>query len=197
LRVHAVAEAEAPAGRVDPDAALIAAAVGGDAPAFAALYDRYVDRVYRHVYYRLGDRGDAEDLTQQVFLNAWRAIGRYRCTGAPFVAWLFTIAHNAVAGFYRRAKATRDLELDLEPVATARWTDPEAEALAAYDRAVVRRAILRLKPEQQQVVIMRFVEGLPYAEIAAALSKGEGHVRVLQHRALHELRRLLARQVVV
>jgi RNA polymerase sigma-70 factor (ECF subfamily) len=195
--VHAVAEAEARAGRVDPDAALIAAAVGGDAPAFAALYDRYVDRVYRHVYYRLGDRGDAEDLTQQVFLNAWRAIGRYRCTGAPFVAWLFTIAHNAVAGFYRRAKATRDLELELEPVATARWTDPEAEALAAYDRAAVRRAILRLKPEQQQVVIMRFVEGLPYAEIAAALGKGEGHVRVLQHRALHELRRLLARQVVV
>jgi len=195
--VHAVAEAEAPAGRVDPDAALIAAAVGGDAPAFAALYDRYVDRVYRHVYYRLGDRGDAEDLTQQVFLNAWRAIGRYRCTGAPFVAWLFTIAHNAVAGFYRRAKATRDLELELEPVATARWTDPEAETLAAYDRAAVRRAILRLRPDQQQVVIMRFVEGLPYAEIAAALSKGEGHVRVLQHRALHELRRLLARQVVV
>ncbi|HEY3081665.1 MAG TPA: sigma-70 family RNA polymerase sigma factor [Chloroflexota bacterium] len=195
--MHAVAEAEARAGRVDPDAALIAAAVGGDAPAFAALYDRYVDRVYRHVYYRLGDRGDAEDLTQQVFLNAWRAIGRYRCTGAPFVAWLFTIAHNAVAGFYRRAKATRDLELELEPVATARWTDPEAEALAAYDRAAVRRAILRLKPEQQQVVIMRFVEGLPYAEIAAALGKGEGHVRVLQHRALHELRRLLARQVVV
>ena len=195
--MHAVAEAEAPAGRVDPDAALIAAAVGGDAPAFAALYDRYVDRVYRHVYYRLGDRGDAEDVTQQVFLNAWRAIGRYRCTGAPFVAWLFTIAHNAVAGFYRRAKATRDLELELEPVATARWTDPEAETLAAYDRAAVRRAILRLRPDQQQVVIMRFVEGLPYAEIAAALSKGEGHVRVLQHRALHELRRLLARQVVV
>jgi RNA polymerase sigma-70 factor (ECF subfamily) len=195
LRVRAVAEAEDQGRRADPDAALIEAAVGGDASAFAALYDRHLDRIYRHVYYRVGDRGDAEDLTQQVFLNAWRAIGRYRCTGAPFVAWLFTIAHNAVAGFYRRAKATSDLDLELEPPATARWTDPEAEVLAAYDRAAVRRAILRLKPEQQQVVIMRFVEGLPYAEIAAALGKGEGNVRVVQHRALHELRRLLARQV--
>ena len=192
--MRAVGEAESRERSVDRDAPLIESAVGGDAGSFAELYDRYVERVYRHVYYRVGSRGDAEDLTQQVFLNAWRAIGRYRQTGAPFVAWLFAIAHNAVAGFYRRAKETQDL--DLEPAAAADWSNPEAETLASYDRAAVRRAILRLKSEQQQVVIMRFVEGLTYADIAAALGKREGNVRVIQHRALHELRRLLAREVV-
>jgi RNA polymerase sigma-70 factor (ECF subfamily) len=181
--------AEAP----DAEASLVEAAIRGDARAFAALYDRHVARVYRHVYYRVGRRADAEDITQQVFLQAWRAIGRYRRTGAPFLAWLFVVAQNAVAGFYRRRQPAA--ELDFEPAVNERWADPEASALGQLDRAAVRRAILRLKPDQQQVVIMRFVEHLEHPAIAAALGKSEGNVRVIQHRALRELRRLLAHQV--
>ena len=175
------------------DDAAVDAAVAGDARAFAALYDRYVERVYRHVYYHVGNRSDAEDLTQQVFLQAWRAIGRYRRTGAPFVAWLFTIAHNLVVQLHRRPKDVHPL--DLEPAARERWGDPQAEALATHDRAAVRRAILRLKPGFQQVVVLRFVEGLPASEVAAAIGKSEGNVRVMQHRALVELRRLLDHEV--
>ncbi|HEY3079154.1 MAG TPA: sigma-70 family RNA polymerase sigma factor [Chloroflexota bacterium] len=177
----------------DRQAEVVDAATQGDARAFAALYDAHVERVYRHVYYRVGNRADAEDLTQQVFLQAWRAIGRYRRTGAPFLAWLFAIAHNAVAGFYRGLKDAAPL--DFEPEVRDRWADPEGAALAGHDRAAVRRAILRLKPEQQQVVIMRFVEGLDHAAVAAALGTSEGNVRVIQHRALRELRRLLAHRV--
>ena len=180
---------------VDAEEALVDAAIAGDVQAFAALYDRHLARVYRHVYYLVGRRADAEDVTQQVFLQAWQAIGRYRRTEAPFIAWLLTIAHNLVASLYRGAKQTRTL--DFEPAIRERWADPEAEALAGYDRLAVRRAILRLKPEQRQVIVLRFVERLEHAEVAAAFGKSEGNVRVIQHRALAELRRLLAYEVGV
>lgn len=70
---------------------LVERAVQGDAETFGKLYDLYVDRVYRHVYYRVGNQADAEDLTSQVFLNAWRAISRYRPMGRPFVVWLLSL----------------------------------------------------------------------------------------------------------
>lgn len=179
----------------DAEASLVAAAIRGDAAAFACLYDRHVERVYRHIYYRVGNRSDAEDLTQQVFLQAWRAIERFEQTGAPFIAWLLTIAYHVVVSFMRRAKSVPPLEL--EPVAQERWADPEAATLAQYDREVVRDAILRLKPDQQQVIIMRFVEHLENEDVAAALGKNVGNIRVIQHRALLELRRLLTHQVKV
>lgn len=172
---------------------LVAAAVNGDSSAFASLYDLHAERVYRHVLYRVANRSDAEDLTQQVFLQAWRAIDRYQQTGAPFVAWLLTIAYHAIVSHARRHKPTSSLEA--EPASLARWADPEGETLALFERAAVRSAILRLKADQQQVIIMRFVEHFDHAEVAAALGKNEGYVRVIQHRALNELRRALARDV--
>jgi RNA polymerase sigma-70 factor (ECF subfamily) len=177
----------------DDEIALVEAAIGGNARAFAALYDRHADRVYRHVYYRVPNQPDAEDLTQQVFLQAWRAIDRYQRTGAPFVAWLLTIAYHVVVSHTRRAKPTASLEL--EPAATDRWADPEGETMSRFERYAVRAAILRLKPDQQQVIIMRFVEHFDHADVAAALGKSEGYVRVIQHRALSELRRMLAHEV--
>lgn len=173
---------------------LVEAAIAGDAQAFAQLYDLYVTRVYRHIYYRVGRKEDAEDLTQQVFLQAWRAIRSYRRTEVPFVAWLLTIASNAVISFYRKNRPTQPLEQDVRSSsAGGLWADPEGEALARFDREEVRRAILKLRPEQQQVVLMRFIEQMEYPEIAAALGKSEGNVRVILHRALLQLRQLVAR----
>ncbi len=177
----------------DAEGAVIDDAIAGGVQAFTSLYDRHVERVYSYVYYRVGNRPDAEDLTQQVFLNAWHAISRYRRTGASFVAWLITIAHNQVASFHRQAKETSYLEI--EPASQERWTDPEAETIAGYDQQAVRRAILSLKPDQQQVITMRFIEDLEYSDIAAALGKKEGNIRVIQHRAIAELQRLLGREV--
>ncbi|MDO8689501.1 MAG: sigma-70 family RNA polymerase sigma factor [Dehalococcoidia bacterium] len=180
---------------VDDERAVIDAATAGGVEAFATLYDWYMERVYNYVHYRVGNRQDAEDLTQQVFLNAWHAISRYRQTGATFVAWLFTIAHNQLVSFRRGAKPVSYLEE--EPPTQARWADPEAEAVSNHDQAAVRRAILRLKPDQQQVITMRFLEDLEFADIAAALGKKEGNIRVIQHRAMVELQRLLEHEVVV
>jgi RNA polymerase sigma-70 factor, ECF subfamily len=190
------------AGRVIPEAlggdaerALIDRARAGDTEAFAALYDQHLARVYRHVYYHVGNRADAEDLTQQVFLRAWQAMPRYQPTAVPFVVWLLTIAHNLTVSFYRRKKDDRPLDLD--PIARERWADPEASAVSRYDREAVRRAILNLRPDHRSVVVLRFLEGLSYDVIAAAIGKSEGNVRVIQHRALQELRRVLAHEVKV
>jgi len=134
---------------------------------------------------------DAEDLAQQVFLQAWRALGRYRQTGTPFVAWLFTIAHNVVVSFYRRQRPTTPLDTE-----TLDWPDelrPEAVAELGIEYERVRQAMQHLKPEQQQVLAMRFLEDLPFRDIALALGKSEVNVRVMQHRALLELRRVLER----
>lgn len=176
----------------DSEGAQVAAAIRGDVAAFAALYDRHANRVYRHLYYQVGNRADAEDLTQQVFLQAWQAIGRFRQTGAPFVAWLFTIAHNLAVNVRRRPVVE---PLDLDPVSAAIWADPEAAALTEYDRQAVRWAILRLKPEQQQVIVLRFIEHLDCRQVAAAIGKSENNVRLLQHRGLLALRDLLRAEV--
>lgn len=178
---------------IDSEPELVDAAVAGDVHAFARLYDRYVDRVYRHVYYRVGNASDAEDLTQQVFLQAWQAIRRYRRTEAPFGAWLVAIAHNLVVSAYRQAKETGSLDGDVR--LEAHWGNPEEETLAAQDRLAVARAIQRLKPEQQLVVLLRFVEHADYDVIAAVLGKSSGNVRVILHRALADLRRLLTHEV--
>jgi RNA polymerase sigma-70 factor, ECF subfamily len=182
-----------PATIANDEIAHVEAAIRGDARAFAALYDRHAERVFRHVFYRVANQSDAEDLTQQVFLQAWRAIDRYQRTGAPFVAWLLTIAYHVVVSHSRRSKPTATLEL--EPVTNERWADPESETMSRFERRAVREAILRLKPDQQQVIIMRFVEHFDHADVAAALGKSEGYVRVIQHRALNELRRLLVHEV--
>lgn len=179
----------------DSEASLVDAAMAGGIGAFAALYDRYMERVYRYIYYHIGKQADAEDLTQQVFLNAWKAVGRYKRTGATFFGWLLAIAHNEVVSFFRKSKVT--FYFDLEPAAEQRWANPEMEAESEYDRLTVRRAILRLKPEQQKVIVMRFIEGLDYADIAAALGKSEGNIRVIQHRALTQLRHLLGEEATV
>lgn len=171
------------------EAALVERATIGDATAFARLYDFHVNRVYRFVYYQVGSHAEAEDLTQQAFLQAWHAIGSYRQTGSPFIAWLLTVAHNVVVGSRRRSQREAKPRARERKVATI-W-DTEAEALAGVDRARLREAITRLKPDQQQVIMLRFVERFGYAEIAAAMGKSEGNIRVIQHRALSELRRLL------
>jgi len=172
---------------------LVDAAVQGDVEAFAALYDRYVDRVYRHCYYRTGHRSDAEDLTQETFLRAWRAIGRYRRTEAPFIAWLLTISDRLATSRYRKLRRLLTADVEAVPLHQRPHEDPEGTAITWLVCDEVRRAILQLRPERQQVIILRFIDGLSVAEVAAALGKSEANVSVIQHRALADLRRLLER----
>ena len=169
--------------------AMVQRAVAGDQDSFGQLYEMYTDRVYRHIYYRVGNATDAEDLTAQVFLNAWKAIGRYRQMGRPFVVWLLSIANNQVIDFYRAQKDR--IYLDDPGVTISDGEDPEEIAEQAYTAQELREAIKRLRPDQQRVLVLRFIDGLDYADIAAIMTKKEGAVRVIQHRALLALRKLL------
>ena len=173
---------------VDTDL-LVDGAVGGDADDFGRLYDMYVDRVYRHVYYRVGTIEDAEDLTQQVFVRAWQAIGRYKKTASPFLAWLIKISHNLVIDFYRSKKS--ETYADFDDVATKPETDPAHLAEAQFSQQEIRRAINKLHGDQQQVILMRFIEDFSYTEIAAALGKSEGAIRVIIHRGLAKLKTIM------
>jgi len=168
---------------------LVDKARGGDGDAFGRLYDMHVDRVYRHIYYRVDNNADAEDLTQQVFIKAWQAIGRYRKTASPFLAWLIKISHNLVIDFYRSKKS--EIHIDFAIVPTKHETDPALLVENSFNQQEIRHVINNLKGDQQQVILMRFIEDFSYSEIAAALGKNEGAVRVILHRGLAKLKTIL------
>ncbi|MFC1968278.1 RNA polymerase sigma factor [Chloroflexota bacterium] len=168
---------------------LVDRAIDSDGDAFGRLYDMHVDRVYRHIYYRVSSNADAEDLTQQVFMKAWQAIGRYKKTASPFLAWLIKISHNLVIDFYRSRKSEAYIDFDI--VATKPETDPAHLAEAQFSQQEVRQAINKLQGDQQQVILMRFIEDFSYTEIAAALGKSEGAIRVILHRGLAKLKTIL------
>ncbi len=111
---------------------LVQRAIGHDPEAFGRLYDMHVDRVYRHIYYRVGNVTDAEDLTQQVFLKAWQAIDRYKKMSSPFIAWLMTISHNTVVDFYRTRK--NEICRETEVVAKDSASGPERAAEASFEQ---------------------------------------------------------------
>jgi RNA polymerase sigma-70 factor (ECF subfamily) len=175
------------------EAALLQRAIGHDPEAFGRLYDMHVDRVYRHIYYRVGNQADAEDLTQQVFIKAWQAIDRYKRKATPFVAWLMTISHNLVVDFYRTKKDK--VHLEAEVLANDPASNPERAAEASFEQQRLQRAILQLRGDEQQVVILRFIEGFKFAEIASLLNKKEGNIRVILHRALIKLRKIVEKEV--
>lgn len=171
------------------EAKLIQRACRGDRRAFGELYERHLHGVYRYIYYRLGNIHEAEDLTETVFLKAWEALPRYQATQAPFAAWLFRIAHNALVDYYRAQRPTSELS-ELHP-ASGDGTDPENEAAEQEQRSLLMRALRQLDRAHQEILTLRFLNGLSHAEAADILGRSEGAVRVLQHRALAALRKLL------
>ena len=172
---------------------LVERSIGGDADSFGHLYDLYIDRIYRHLYYRVGNPDIAEDLAAQVFLNAWRAVGRYRQTGRPFIVWLLSIAHNLLVDYYRAQKDTTSVDDVIIPADDS--VDPVTVAEKSFASASLRQAIRQLKHDQQVVVVMRYIDGMEYPEIAAAVSKSEGAVRVILHRALNALRGIMGNEI--
>ena len=172
------------------DSELIARAAKGDREAFGVLYERYTFKVFRHVYYLTGDPHTAEDLTAQTFLNALEAIPRYEMRGVPFLAWLLRIAYNLTVNHRKvRKNGTAPLPEGLEIEGTS--YSPEASCEAKADGERVWEGVRRLRGDQRQVIVMRFVDGLSYPDIARVLGKSIGAVRVIQYRALVALRHRL------
>lgn len=182
-----------PEGEVALAFALVQRAQSGDAEAFGELYDRYVDQVYRYVYYRVGSQQVAEDLTSETFLRALRRIASFTWQGRDVGAWFVTIARNLIADHYKSGRYR--LELTTEDVAlsggAAAVDGPEPEVLEAMQNEVLLTAVKQLGPEQQECIVLRFLQGLSVAETAQVMGKNEGAVKALQYRATRALGRLL------
>ncbi len=173
--------------RANDDTPLVFRAIERDEEAFSELYDRHVVRVYRHLYYMVGNAAEAEDLTSQTFLRAWEAIPRYQVRGAPFVSWLLRIAHNLGVSHLRSRKESSQLHDGI--VDEKMRIDPESSYMQTADGELVHAAILLLREEQRQVIILRFIEDLDYKEVAEIIGKSVAAIRVIQHRALNSLRK--------
>jgi RNA polymerase sigma-70 factor (ECF subfamily) len=171
------------------DEDLLARAVKGDAEAFGDLYERHLGAIYRYIYYRVGETRLAEDLTETTFLKAWQALPRFRIGGTPFRVWLYRVAHNLLVDHYRTRK--EQVPLSVHPPMADPSPSPEEELIARDRRDWVSAAIARLSPDYQEVLTLRFVNGLSHSEAAEVLGRSVGAVRVLQHRALKALREVL------
>ncbi|AXX34047.1 putative RNA polymerase sigma factor [Actinosynnema pretiosum subsp. pretiosum] len=171
--------------------ALVRAAQGGDKEAFGALYDRYVDVVYRYVLFRIGDRTLAEDVTSETFLRALRSIGSISYQGRDVGAWFVTIARNIV---FDHVKSSRyRLEITTAELADNREAadGPEQEVLALATSEELLRCVRQLGDDQRECITLRFIQGLSVAETAAKMGRNEGAVKALQHRAVRRLAQLL------
>jgi RNA polymerase sigma-70 factor (ECF subfamily) len=147
--------------------------------------------VHRYIYYRVGDRSTAEDFTSETFLRAWRRIGSVTNQGRDIGAWFITIARNIVldhvkSSRYRLEISTADM-LD----ADQQEDGPEEAVLDRLSNAELLRCVKQLNAEQQECIVLRFLEGLSVAETAAVMSKNEGAIKALQHRAVRRLASLL------
>ncbi len=178
---------------VENEPQLIASAREGDKAAFAALYGHYVPQIYRFVLLKTGSKLEAEDLTHDVFLSAWQNIAAYTHRGFPFSSWLYSIARNKIIDYYRTRKTVQPIDEAVEMVADlAAHTENTADEALALLR--VKEAMRELSDEHQNILIMRFVEDMAPKDIADALGKSEGAVRLMQHRAIKNLRAILSLQ---
>ncbi len=159
-----------------------------DPEAFGRLYERYVDRIYGYIYYRTGNHADAEDLTARTFFRALDNIGNYVQRGLPFSAWLYRIAHNLVANWHRDRNRRKLVPLDSLETAEPKRQGPEAHAEDHERYAAMLAAIRRLPEDRQQLMLLKFVERLPNAEIGQIMGRTEGAVKSLYHRTLVALR---------
>jgi RNA polymerase sigma-70 factor (ECF subfamily) len=180
--------AEAESNRI---AALVDLARAGDAEAFGSLYDHYSPAVFRFVYYRVSARPLAEDLTSETFFRALRSMASFQWQGKDFGAWLTTIARNLIVDHFK-ASRTR-LELTTDDFSDRRETSesPEEEVLASLTSDVLREAMAKLPAEQQECIVLRFLNGYSIAETAKSLGRSEGAIKQLQLRAVRNLAKLV------
>jgi len=184
-----------PAPRIEipsPEAdALVRDAINGDTEAFALLFRVTLPSVYRYLFGRCGDAALAEDLAQDSYLRAMRAIRSSFAGGSSeFLAWLIRIARNRFLDHVKSGRVRWEVVVEETPITFATG-DPEAEALSTVQSGDLKRALARLTADQQEILFLRFFQGLAITEVATATQRTEGAVKALQFRALRALARIL------
>lgn len=161
-----------------------------DQAALTQIYEENFDRIYRYIVLKIGDKTEAEDMTQQVFLNAFQSISSFKSRGTPISAWLFRIAHNQIVDYLR--KKSKQATVPLAESLVGSTSDPGLKVERALDIEQLAAAIKRLTKAQQEVISLRFGGELSVAQVAKVMGKSEGAIKALQHSAIVSLRRLLS-----
>jgi len=174
---------------VQDEQSLVQRAQRHDQEAFAILYEEYFDKIYRYIALKIGNRVEAEDMTQQVFVKALNSISSYKWKGLPFSAWLYRIAHNQVVDYLR--KKTRQATVSLNESFTASKDNPYNTTEKKMDIEQLVLATRELTASQQEVILLRFSGELPIAQVASIMGKSEGAVKALQHSAIVALRKIM------
>jgi RNA polymerase sigma-70 factor (ECF subfamily) len=175
---------------VQDEESIIRRAKERDPVALTQLYEENFDRIYRYIVLKMGDRIEAEDMTQQVFLKAIQSISSYKWQGMPFSSWLYRIAHNQVVDYFR--KKSKRITVPLDEGLTMGGDDPRQVAEKKIEIEELAMATKQLTQAQQEVISLRFSGELSIVEVARVMSKSEGAVKALQHAAIVALRKVLA-----
>jgi RNA polymerase sigma-70 factor, ECF subfamily len=166
--------------------ALVVKSQKGDQESFAIIYDKYVTPIYRYIFYKVKPK-DVEDLTETLFLKAWENIRKYKKRkNTTFKSWLFRIAHNLVVDHYRLSREHSSLEEWVPD--KKKEADPMKLTQDALNTDQLKMAISKLKPNYQQILLLKFINDLSNTEVSGVLKKSEGSVRILQFRALKALK---------
>ena len=173
---------------------LIRRAQQHDAVALTQIYEDNFDRIYRYIVIKIGDRAEAEDMTQQVFLNVLKSISSFKFRGMPFTSWLYRIAHNQIVDYFRK-KSRRPTE-QLNESMPASGDDPEKVVERIIQIEEVAEATKQLTKAQQEVISLRFAGELSISEVAKAMGRSEGAVKALQHSAILALRKVLSAETM-
>jgi RNA polymerase sigma-70 factor (ECF subfamily) len=179
------------AGAQDEVRALVEKAAAGSVEAFGEVYSMYLDRIYRYIYYQVHNKETAEDLTEEVFIKAWRKIGKFRWEGRPFSAWLYRIAHNHVVDYFRTNRRHEPLDIDIP----TDQDQPEGEYEQKQLQQMILRALSSLPQQQRQIITLKFIEDSSNETIGQVTGKSQGAIRVMQMRALGALRRRLKEEM--
>ena len=173
-----------------PDHCLLQSAAQGDKQSFGMLYERYLAEIYRYVFFKVGDQQTAEDITEETFIKTWESLSRiYQGDGKidNFRAWLYRIAKNLVIDFYRKHQP----ESLIQPSESAKYKSIEETVIEQEQSNRILRALQKMKPDFQQIIILRLINDLSHKEIAAIIGLSEGHSRILLYRALKNLKEVL------
>jgi len=166
-------------------------AIMGDEEAFSVLYQENVKKIYNYIFYRTGNIYDAEDITARVFQRALKHISNYKRTKVPFSAWLYRIAHNLVANWYRDSKHKRELPIENHSYIESNVDIPERQIEKQQEVEKLINAIHLLPGNRQQLLILKYVESMSNRDVGLIMGKSEGAIKSLYHRTLKELRRII------
>jgi RNA polymerase sigma-70 factor (ECF subfamily) len=170
---------------------LLEQAQNGDAEAFGQLYEHFATSIYRFLFAKLSSPQDAEDLTGEVFLRTWQALPSYRRQGAPFAAFLFQVARNALIDQYRRSGREGPNLSPEDDQVPDQDADPADAVALHFEHQELHHKLGQLREDYRLVLELRFLGELSPTEIASVMERTPGAVRVLQHRALKALRKLM------